>query len=402
MAYQRICPKCGKEFYTYQKERRFCSVSCATLSRAALKYSALLAGCLECLKKCQSQREFKCKFPKEQRFAAYHHLPEYYALPLGKPRRKIYTNEEVEVAARKYSTKAEFHKNDLALYFCALRRGLMPQFTWLRSEHHLYDEINYIYRYYFPSHNAVYVGRTIKPDMRDHEHRRDRGRESSIVFKFAKEHSLEIPEMELLETGLSGEESQIKEDEYISLYREQGCLILNTGATGLGTSSMGGKKKNTRKKVLEVARQYEWLRDFAHAHPNLYGAACAHGWIHDLDFLKRKQRPHSLFTKEFCLSVARQYSSRLELSKSDYAVYHTMLHNKWLDECPWLPSSHDGRITLTHDYCISVARCCKSLTQLCKIRPPVAKKLYKTGWIKECTWFPKYAIMDDAIEAGLF
>ena len=310
MAYLRTCRHCGKDFSTHVVDRQFCCVSCASIYRGKEKFSRELSHHLGCIRICKSKRDLKRRFPQTYRFGSYHKLPEFAELPIGESSQKVYSFDEVKEAAKKYKTKAEFHKHDAALYFCALRRGWMSQFTWLRSGCHLYDEINYIYRYFFPVQNAIYVGRTIKPEMRDYEHRRDRGKDSSVVFKFAKDHEIEIPQMELLETGLSGEASQIKENEYVSLYKEEGFLVLNKGATGIGTSSMGGKRKHTRKKLIEEARNYEWLSDFKREHHDLYVSASKYGWLADISFLKRKQRSSLLLTKEYCFEVSRQYKTR--------------------------------------------------------------------------------------------
>ena len=355
MDYDRKCSYCGEKFSTNVINRRFCSVSCASRYRGEERFNRLLQGHLDCLNECNSKRELKKRFPSTYRFCSYHRLSAFTALPLGESKKKAYTFQEVLNAARKYKTKKEFHKNDSALYFCALRRGWMKHFDWLSSGNHLYDHINYVYRYYFPLFNAIYVGRTINPEVRDIEHRRNRGKCSSVVFQFAKKKNIRIPEMELLESGLSGEESQIKEDEYVVLYREKGYQVLNKGGTGIGIGSMGGKKKHSRKQVIEIAKQYEWLSDFKKEHHNLYVAASRYGWISDLGFLKRKQREHSLFSKQYCIEVAKLCNSRKELSQKDSSVYDTMLRNGWLEECSWLVSSHQGYRKLTHDLCLDIA-----------------------------------------------
>lgn len=250
-----------------------------------------------------------------------------------------YTDKEAEEVAKKYKTKADFRKNDEGYYYYALRRHIMPKFTWLQSETHLFNAINYVYRYYFQEQNAVYVGRTINIEDRDFDHHRDRGKESSSVLKFAKEHGIEIPEMEILERGLTGEESQIKEDEYVKRYKAEGMLVLNKGATGKGTGSLGKIRGYTRGKILAVAKQYNYLYDFHHEHPKLYDAACRYGWIHDFDFLKRKVSRTEHQSKEFCIRVAKKYASRKEFSDGNPGVYNKMMANGWLDECGWLNST---------------------------------------------------------------
>ena len=304
-------------------------------------------------------------------------------------KRRVYSNEEVEEAARRYKTKAEFHKLDSALYFCALRRGLMPRFTWLHSDSHLFNEINFVYRYFFQNYGAVYVGRTINPKKRDTSHRKGKGPASSIVFRFASAKGVPIPPMEILECNLSGEDSQRIEDEYVKKYKSENLTILNTGATGIGTSSMGMKRKHTRKKFLEIASHYTTLSDFRREQPALYDAGNKYGWAQECSFLKRRTRASAKFSREYCISIAKECTSRKELARKDYSVYVKMLHNGWLDECDWLKSKHKGYSKLTHSYCMEIAQQYPTLTIMHRERPTIVKKLYKTGWIEECTWLPR-------------
>lgn len=316
-----------------------------------------------------------------------------------------YTNEQIIEAAKKYTRKVDFLHNDNALYHAALNRGLMDQFTWLKSSAHLFDSINFVYRYYFQTENAIYVGRTINPEERDFEHHRDRGKESSIVFKFAQEKGITIPPMEILAKNLSGIDSQRVEDEYIQKYRAEAMHILNKGATGIGRGSMGMKKKYSKQKFLTIARQYTELSEFQRQQHGAYEAACKNGWIQECDWLTRKVRKSNLFTKEFCMNIARQCTSRKELKRKDATVYRKMVISGWIEECEWLKSAHEERKILTHDYCLEIAKRYSSLTTMHKEHPSVVKKLYKTGWIDECKWLPsrkvkavsKYSLRGDFV-----
>ena len=217
-----------------------------------------------------------------------------------------YSDEEAEEVAKKYKIKADFRKNDEGYYYYALRRHIMPKFTWLQSEPHLFNAINYVYRYYFQEQNAVYVGRTISIRKRDRDHRKYREKESSSVLKFAQKHGVEVPEIEILERGLTGEESQIKEDDYVKRYSTEGMFIINKGATGKGTGSLGNIRGYTKRKILAVAKQYKYLYDFHHEYPKLYDAACRYGWIHDFDFLKRKVSRTEQSPKQSCSSGSKK------------------------------------------------------------------------------------------------
>ena len=300
-----------------------------------------------------------------------------------------YSNDQIIEAAKKYTKKVDFLHNDNALYHAALNRGLMPQFTWLQSSAHLFDSINYVYRYYFAEQNAVYVGRTIKPGERDFDHHRERGEESSAVLKFAQENGTTIPKMEILEKGLSGVESQIREDEYVQKYRAEGMRILNKGATGLGRGSMGMKKKYSKKKFMEAAHRYETVKEFREHEKGLFATGRRNGWLRECHFLKRANRQHSIFSKEYCIAIAKKCKSRKELSKRDVTVYEKMLRYGWIDECDWLVSAHKDNRELPYEFCMEVAKRYSNSGLLSKEQSAVYKKMNKTGWIDDCDWFPK-------------
>lgn len=299
-----------------------------------------------------------------------------------------YTDKGAEALARECTTKAEFRRKDEGYYFYALRRHLMPQFTWLASEHHLYDAVNYVYRYFFAAQNAVYVGRTINPKDRDAQHHKDNGKESSVVLRFAQSNGLEIPKMEILEQGLTAEESQIQEDAYVKRYREAGMNVLNKGATGKGTGSLGATSKYTENKFLEIARRYDTLSDFIKQNRQLYDAALQYGWVQKCTFLKRKIRPTSVFTKQYCMDVAKDCRTRKELERKDSTVYGKMVKTGWIDECDWfVPKNNEGK-ELSYEYCMLIARQYKSIKEMKSEHSSVVSKLYSTGWIKNCTWLP--------------
>lgn len=386
---KKQCQFCKKEFSTLIKSRKFCSIACGLRYRGLQRFPRRVEECINHIAICKTKRDLKRQYPEDYRFCIYHHLPQFESLPIGKSLQKVYSNEEVIQAAKKYKTKAEFHKNDLALYFCALRRGLMTKFDWLKTSPHLFHKINFVYRYLFKEYNAVYVGRTINPESRDKEHRTEKGKRTSIVLKFAKTHNIEVPKMEILEDGLSGEDSQSKENEFVLKYKEEGLLVLNKGATGVGTGSMGMKRKHSRKKFFEIARRYESLQEFVKAHRPLYQAASKYGWLKECGFLQRKLRPSSLFTKEYCIGIAHKYTRRRELANNDITVYEKMRENGWLEQCDWLFSDVAPHQKLTHEYCIAEAKRFTKVSELQKRNSSVLRKLYKMGWIDECTWFKR-------------
>lgn len=335
--------------------------------------------CVAHSKLCKTFGELKKKFPEDYTFYARNH----FKLPWLKrtPPAIKYTEEYILSVARKFKYKKDFREREPNLYATAIRRGLVYKMPWLQTTPDLFAETNYIYRYYFKNLNAVYVGRTIQPRIRDEAHRRvDR---SSAVRRFAEANGVEIPKMQILRKGLSGEDSQEMEDMYVRRYRDRGMKVLNKGATGRGKGSMGMRKQISKKKFFEIAKQYTTLAEFKEKEPQAHKAGSRNLWLRECDFLKRAFRADGTFTKKYCLVVARKCGSRAELNRLDSTVYNKMLANDWLRLCTWFSKRRE----LTHDFCLSIARSCKCAKDLHIKDAAVAYTMYKNDWMKECTWF---------------
>ncbi len=438
--FKRRCIGCGKEFVG-NSEQKFCSISCGARNNVALKtlreatHKKRLEICLTHINMCKTKDELKRRYPSDYRYGQKNHLAEYIQLPkepqikkvypkglvlarlaecekrarlcktvgefmrrfsnyykyacskgvhfpflaiLGVPR--VYTDEYIEAVAKKFKWKKDFRTKEVNLYAIAKRRGLLPRFVWLKSQSGTFGKQHYVYQYRFRKHKAVYIGRTNNPTFRDKGHHK----ENSTVFKFAKEHGLDIPRMQILKKGLTMEESQAWEAEYVWKYRASGLMVLNKGAVGVGTGSVGTLSKASKKEVLRIAEGCDDLEDFRRNHTRQYRIALSHGWLKECE-LNRKRRKKGSLTKSFCVREAEKYSSYSEMLKIDASLYYTMYNEGWLELCPWL--AHNQR--LTKAYCLEVAKGYNSPTELGKVNSGVLAKLYQKGWIKECAWFPK-------------
>ena len=335
---------------------------------------------LECeahAKLCKTKGEFKRRFPADFIFSRHRRIKYPW---LVRETYFKYSDEIIIQAARKYKYKADFRNKMPRLYLAASRRGLIPQLSWLKTSPNLFSPENCVYRYYFRIFNAVYVGRTIKPSERDRSHRSNA---TSTVYRFAHGNGVEIPKMQVLRKGLNGEDSQILEDAYIRRYREHGMLVLNKGATGAGTGSMGMKRRFSKKAFMRTARHYTSYTKFKLNHPSLWRAGERNGWIKECTFLQRDVRLENTLTKRYCMEVARQYPSRSKLNDGDPSVYAKMLDRGWLELCTWFTR----RLTRSYEYCMAMARKCKSARELYLRYGSVSQKMYAEGWIKDCTWF---------------
>lgn len=379
---ERTCAGCGKAFISKNPYTRFCSLQCAYKHRGDDYRSKRYHEVLEHIRLCTTKQEFRDKYPSDSIFAWKYKIKEYKKLPNGKRQKQI-DDKTIISESKKYHTKKEYRNHSPNMYAIANRRGLLPTFTWLASEPPFHERY-VVYRYFFAAQKAVYVGLSCNPRKRDAQHRISRGKKTSCVFKFAKRVGLEIPKMEILESGISQSEARSKEHEYVNKFKDIGYEVLNTGKTGASIGSIGGMPKHTKKEFLEVAQKVGDFNKFVKNFKGLYIAALQHGWLKECNSLKRDRRAPKTINAEYAIKEANNKSS-IEDLRNDSAIYNYIsAHKLWHRTKFGLP-----RQSLSKDFCISVARTFSSASSLRKSNVTVYLKMQKNGWIDECSWLVK-------------
>lgn len=261
---------------------------------------------------------------------------------LKRSRHIEWTFEECREVALRYSTKKEFREHASGAYCAARDKGWLDrEFTWLVDETinleygRLY--VVYCYEFFLYGDKYVYVGLSMRPDERD---RRHRGGESS-VRDFAISNHLVIPKMRILEDKLTQFEAREKEDVYRHKFIEEGCLLLNKGATGRNVGSVGGmNRKWTKRKCLEEARKYKTAQEFQSNNTGAYLAAIRHKWnkeitwFEDGHMLAAKER--TKFNFERCRSLAKRFLSLKEFRTAQPGAYLVAKKSGWLEGYDWL------------------------------------------------------------------
>lgn len=192
--------------------------------------------------------------------------------------------ERVEDEARKYKNSKEFEKGSPGAFSSARKHKWLKKFTWfkpkcvpkgwwesldhcrnfiiennLKSRGDVYkanqtccesirkhnwwdlipeisnhadidgDRIDCVYVYKFEEQHAIYVGRTLQPDVRHIQHRNNK---NDAVYKFFSENNLPCPEMEIIESNLTLRQGSEREIYWEKHYREEGWIILNRAKPG--------------------------------------------------------------------------------------------------------------------------------------------------------------------------
>ena len=248
-----------------------------------------------------------------------------------KPKNYWLIKENVIDESKKYSSRAEFCKSSYGAYKSSLKNGWLDEMTWLTKKNVCKDPVDTVYRYYFENENAVYVGRTIYLELRDHQHRT---REKDTVYKFAKECNTEIPKIEVLEEGLTVLQGAKREDYWEKYYRNKGFTIINKQPCG----SLGHMcKKWSKEKCFEEAKKYKTRSEFQKNAPQAYHLSITNNWIDNMTWLPKIQNvPNGYWqNKENVINEAKKYKTRGEFQKNNVGAYESARKNKWFGEMDW-------------------------------------------------------------------
>lgn len=159
--------------------------------------------CLDAAKQCISRTEFSKKYRgayyqarKNKWIDNYTWFASTKKLKQNKVKGRPWkwTYDICKQESLKYTTYAEFNKNSHNTYRAARKLGYLSSFTWLKRSIDHYNN-DYVYAYIFEYYHTIYIGRTIKPNMRHAHHLND---VKSAVYKFAYNNSINIPNMTIL------------------------------------------------------------------------------------------------------------------------------------------------------------------------------------------------------------
>lgn len=349
--------------------------------------------CYAAAKECMTLKEFSTKYPSacvRARENGWIHDYTWLKKVIRRPHGYWKDFDRCYNIAKQYTTKKDFREKSPECYTASVNYGFIKDFTWLRDQRiDLYNgKVDTIYVYEFLNENSAYIGRTLSRRVkeRDWEHIYI---ENDTVARFAKKHGISVPEMKILETDLTLDESVIKEGEWIETYRENGWNILNRIKAG-GLGRIGKcKAKYTYEYCLSLAKQCKTLYEFCKAEGGIpYITAREHKWADEYTWLTRQTKENGYWTEETCKEAALQCKSRTEFSKKFSRAYYIAYTNNWLDTYIWLnykPVKKNGY--WTEEKCREVALKCNTRTELRNNYGSVYSTARKNGWLNSYDWF---------------
>lgn len=256
------------------------------------------------------------------------------------PYNKKWNYDTCYAEAKKYKTRGEFNKKGGGAYDVARRNGWLIDYTWMPDFSNEDAKVDSVYYYLFEKQNAVYVGRTLmyRQHIRDIEHH---NLERDAVFKFAQKNDCEIPPMQIIEENLTILEGREREDYWRKHYETKGCIILNTGVTGIRSGSIGAlaRGKWTFEKAYRIAQCFETVKEMCEEYEYLYKISKARGWLEKFDWFRGKEikiEKQTKWTEEVCRGEALKYTSRKDFRRMCRGAYDKAKETGWLEDYIWL------------------------------------------------------------------
>ena len=252
-----------------------------------------------------------------------------------------WNNKEICILeGRKYNSRREFSIRNSSAYRYAVRNGWIDEIAQNYNSKIMYasydDRIHIVYIYLFENLNAVYIGRTVNLKHRDRVHRNGTNHSNGTIYydtiyKFAKENNVEILEPQIIENGLTAEESQEKEGFWVNYHIERGFNVLNKAKTGKGSSSLGARVIWTYEKCKETAAKFDSKYEFKAAHVGAYNACIKNKWINDF-FKTNKNRPKGYWGDfENCKRETESFTTPRDFRLSEPFGYNICKKNGWLE-----------------------------------------------------------------------
>lgn len=155
----------------------------------------------------------------------------------------------------------------------------------------------------------------------------------------------------------------------------------------LYSETNGVRKKQTKwtyEMCYEIAKKYEYLKDFSANEPRALDAARNNSWIESFDWLKKTCRK---LTDEEILNEVRKYKSITELRKKDESLFMMANRRNGLLEESGLTIERKPYGYYTYEVCYDLASKYKMSSKFMRKHPTAYNTARKNGWLIDYVWF---------------
>lgn len=305
-----------------------------------------------------------------------------------------WTKEACFEEAKKYKTRTEFAKGNNSAYNNARQFKWIDDYYWLKDERLdlIEGKIDLVYSYEFIEENAVYVGRTLikRSKERDRQHLFN----SDSVSSFAKEMDVPVPEMKVLESGLTLEEGVQKEAWWIEKYREDGWRVLNKAKAGSIGLIGKGKTRYTKEICIELSKECIVRAEFKIKYPQAYKVAFTKGWINEFVWLKDGKEvgadKRRKYDRKTCYEEAKKYNTITDFEKGSKGACIAARKNGWMKDYTWFTLLWQEK--WSKDTCFKEAKKYTKYEDFRMKSGPAYAVACKNGWIDDYDWLERKRI----------
>lgn len=281
--------------------------------------------CHEAALKCSSRTKFQKRYRSAYEKARYKkwlndicsHMQTKVTKPMG-----YWNKERVIKIAKKYNNRFAFGKNEPSAYAAARRNGWLDQ-----ASSHMIALSNLKKRALYSIEfldNSVYVGLTCCYEGRKLTRR------SHKCHIWQKQRKVDYKYIEYNDF-MDEKEAQAEEERLIEKYRADNWIILNKAKAG----ALGGTTViYTEKYCADLAKNFTSRTDFKNEHPSAYNKALKEGWLDKIcTHMKKLREPKHAYTKEYCVEMAKKFTTRKDFQEKNPSIYNTIYKNKWAKIC---------------------------------------------------------------------
>ena len=233
-----------------------------------------------------------------------------------------WSKQMCEKEAMRFKTKKEFRDGSPKAYAYAQQNKLLDEIcTHMIPIGNIFNRMVYCYEFL---DNTVYIGITYNEEKRKSEHLNNKRGPVAEYMVYSGLKPIYKKLCGYLEVKLA----QVKEQDYIDMYKKKGWKVLNSSKGGaLG----GNKRKWTKEEILRVSKLYKRKIDFQKSikHYTAYNAARKMGILEEVckDMIGKRY-----WTKGEVLVEAKKYGSMSEFMKNSGGAYNYASRNKFRDQ----------------------------------------------------------------------
>jgi len=147
--------------------------------------------------------------------------------------------------------------------------------------------------------------------------------------------------MKIIEENLTIQQGREREDYWRKYYEANGYTMLNRGATGKKSGSIGAiaSGKWTFEKAYKIAQAFQTVNEMCEEYEYLYKISKARGWLEKFDWFRGQEiriEKATKWTEEVCREEALKYASRKEFRRMCEGAYNKAKEMGWLESYDWL------------------------------------------------------------------